>query len=436
LGLIQNRKSQQGVFIGVFALATLVVISLAINFMSNRVNELLVGQSQMISGKQAYWSAYSGMELLSGSQLADASNTGTKIYSFSGGTISIIGESSAALYNGEARTNEHTVTGTDGNSSRQIKWVLESQVSGSALFLKNSNTNQNTDWVNINSIQLAMEMNAACDQTVEGHNNETDCDARADGHTPSSIGHFKPTRYADGNEVADYTVSFWVRPDFETMQATIVSLSLTEIGSHEECIVFGVGAADGDHVENGTQIGIDTEASDDGVGYLNFHFTDDGNSTTHNINVNDAGGVEWDNTDGTPTQMTSNNWYHVVYYRTVSDGYGYAYVNGVYQGKHLDYGYYTATDRWSLGTDLDPGSPDPTNNFAGLLDEVAVWKIALSKAQIQSLYIQGRTFNVAANIQGSDLVAYWSFNDESDPTDDVSSNSNTGDITGATFTGS
>ena len=95
--MIQNRKSQQGVFIGVFALATLVVISLAISFMSNRVNELLVGQSQMISGKQAYWSAYSGMELLSGSQFADASNFGTKTYSFSGGTITIEGEASAAL---------------------------------------------------------------------------------------------------------------------------------------------------------------------------------------------------------------------------------------------------------------------------------------------------------------------------------------------------
>ena len=119
--MIINKKSQQGVFIGVFALATLVVISLAISFMSNRVNELLIGQGQMISGKQAYWSAYSGMELLSGSQLADASNAGTKIYSFSGGTISIVGSSDPALYNGVERTNVHTVTGSDGNSSRQLR---------------------------------------------------------------------------------------------------------------------------------------------------------------------------------------------------------------------------------------------------------------------------------------------------------------------------
>ena len=52
--MISNKKLQEGVFIGVFALATLVVISLAIGFMSNRVNDLLNNQGQMIAGKQAY----------------------------------------------------------------------------------------------------------------------------------------------------------------------------------------------------------------------------------------------------------------------------------------------------------------------------------------------------------------------------------------------
>ena len=43
-----NKKPQEGVFIGVFALATLVVISLAIGFMSNRVNDLLTNQGQIL----------------------------------------------------------------------------------------------------------------------------------------------------------------------------------------------------------------------------------------------------------------------------------------------------------------------------------------------------------------------------------------------------
>ena len=124
--MIINRKSQQGVFIGVFALATLVVISLAIGFMSNRVNELLVGQGQMISGKQAYWSAYSGLELLSGSQLAVASNTGTKVYNLAGGTITTVGVAHPddSLHNNEVRTSTVTSTGADGNSSRELKYTL------------------------------------------------------------------------------------------------------------------------------------------------------------------------------------------------------------------------------------------------------------------------------------------------------------------------
>ena len=66
-----NKKLQEGVFIGVFALATLVVISLAIGFMSNRVNDLLSNQGQMIAGKQAYWLANSGVEVIAQDKLAD-----------------------------------------------------------------------------------------------------------------------------------------------------------------------------------------------------------------------------------------------------------------------------------------------------------------------------------------------------------------------------
>ena len=429
--MIQNRKSQQGVFIGVFALATLVVISLAIGFMSNRVNELLVGQGQMISGKQAYWSAYSGMELLSGSQLADASNTGTKTYSFSGGTIAIVGEASAALYNGTQRTNVHTVTGVDGNSSRQIKWTLGNPSPAEyALFLKNSNTNQNTDWVEINNIQSKMAMNGVCDEGDAGHDTKGQCDARAAEHENTATGHFNIT-YVDGSEAADYTVSFWVRPDFETMQDTDGNMPGTEIGSHETCIVFGVKENDGTITPNGAQIGIWTQNGTAAEGYLNILYSVANSQDHHTVNDAACDGGGWQE-NSSATQMTSNNWYHVAYKRTVSDGYGYAYVNGVYQGKHVDDGFYAATDLWSIGTDLDPDDPvDPTNNFAGLLDEVAVWKTALSEAQIQSLYIQGKSFDIFGNM-GTNLVAYWNFDNNSN---DQSGNNNHATITGAAYTG-
>jgi len=123
--LIQNRKSQQGVFIGVFALAVLVVISLAIGFMSNRVNELLAGQSQMISGKQAYWLAYSGMEILSANRFAGITAEENE-YTLEGGTITTLGANvGAGKFNGSNITDVITSTGTDVDASRQLKWTLD-----------------------------------------------------------------------------------------------------------------------------------------------------------------------------------------------------------------------------------------------------------------------------------------------------------------------
>ena len=125
--MIQNRKSQQGVFIGVFALAVLVVISLAIGFMSNRVNELLVGQSQMISGKQAYWLAYSGMEILSANRFAEITAAEENEYTLEGGTITTLGANvGAGKFNGSNITDVITSTGTDVDASRQLKWTLDS----------------------------------------------------------------------------------------------------------------------------------------------------------------------------------------------------------------------------------------------------------------------------------------------------------------------
>ena len=135
--MISNKKPQEGVFIGVFALATLVVISLAIGFMSNRVNDLLSNQGQMIAGKQAYWLANSGVEVIAQDKLADLGsatkgdgvNLGevyNKYYSFAGGKIQVIGDNpaGAGYHNGLARTKIVTITGIDGSSAHKIKWTL------------------------------------------------------------------------------------------------------------------------------------------------------------------------------------------------------------------------------------------------------------------------------------------------------------------------
>jgi len=142
-----NKKLQEGVFIGVFALATLVVISLAIGFLSNRVNDLLRNQGQMIAGRQAYWLAFSGMETVAQDRLGDLGSpkkgapfNGTKgdgvaeggvydkYYSLAGGEIKVYGynPAGAGYHNGLARTKHITATGTDANSVRKIMWTLGS----------------------------------------------------------------------------------------------------------------------------------------------------------------------------------------------------------------------------------------------------------------------------------------------------------------------
>ena len=85
---------------------------------------------------------------------------------------------------------------------------------------------------------------------------------------------------------------------------------------------------------------------------------------------------------------------------------------------------------WHLGTDIDVG-PVKTKNYAGGLDEVAIWRTALSLAQIQSLYIQGMSYDIDANM-GTNLVAYWDFDGEGV---DGSGNDLTATVTGAEYTG-
>ena len=123
--MVNHKKQQEGVFIALFALSTLVVIGLAIGFMSNTVNDLLAGQGQVMAGKQSYWLAYSGMEITSTKRFAGIT-AGTNTYTLEGGTITTTGANvGAGKFNGSAITNKITSTGTVADASRQLKWTLD-----------------------------------------------------------------------------------------------------------------------------------------------------------------------------------------------------------------------------------------------------------------------------------------------------------------------
>ena len=119
-----HKKKQEGVFIALFALSTLVVLGLAIGFMSNTVNDLLAGQGQVMAGKQSYWLAYSGMEITSTNRFAEITAEENE-YTLEGGKITTVSTTSADKFNGSNRTNEITSTGTAADGFRQLKWTLD-----------------------------------------------------------------------------------------------------------------------------------------------------------------------------------------------------------------------------------------------------------------------------------------------------------------------
>ena len=142
--MVNQKKMQEGVFIALFALSTLVAISLAVSFMSTMVTDILAGQGQVMAGKQSYWQAISGVEVIAQDKLADLGGatappkgdgtdigvTYEKYYSFAGGSIQIVGDNpaGAGYHNGLARTKTVIITGSDANSAHQIKWTLSSPV--------------------------------------------------------------------------------------------------------------------------------------------------------------------------------------------------------------------------------------------------------------------------------------------------------------------
>ena len=104
-----SRASQDGVFISVFAMATVLIMTVMISFMSNRVTDLLTNQSDVFSQRHVYWLSYSGMEILSKDRFAGL-NLGPNNYSLAGGTITATG-SSNGLHNGVNKTNIVTSKG-------------------------------------------------------------------------------------------------------------------------------------------------------------------------------------------------------------------------------------------------------------------------------------------------------------------------------------
>ena len=393
--MIYKNKLQEGVFIGVFALGTLVVISLAVGFMSNRVNDLLKNQGQMIAGRQSYWLAYSGIEIAAINRFVGITS-GTNSYTLVGGSISNVGTSSSDKFNGADRTNVITSTGTTGEGSRILKWTLGSSAEYALFF------DGDDDIVNIDVINEKLQMQLSCNENIPSHTSQVECDGNNTDHSDNATGRFNKIIYTDGGAQADFSISFWVKPDYANMDDDYgVIIAANNCSEGDEC-----------NNDRGIIIGL-LKAS----GFLRVWHP--------NPNEKDFA-----------IALSADSWNHVVYTRSAAapgNGVGTMYLNGVLLGTDPDNSWFksaAAGELWNLGADIDTG-PVESENYAGCMDEVAIWRSVLSLAQVQSLYVQGKSFDIATNMSAN-LAAYWDFDNSNS---DGSGNGFAATITGSAYTG-
>ena len=111
--MIRFRKAQEGLIIAGFALTTVMFVALLVTYLSNRVSDMITMQNQAFFSKQAYWNAYSGMELANSYKIASLDGTPSANVSFATGTIAITQTTAANEYLGGNKVDTLTSTGSD-----------------------------------------------------------------------------------------------------------------------------------------------------------------------------------------------------------------------------------------------------------------------------------------------------------------------------------
>ena len=319
---MRYKKTQEGMFIALFALATVVIITILVSYMSNWVNDKVATQTQVFFSKQAYWNAYSGMEIITSEKVASLDGKSSTNVTFATGTIAITQTAPTANgYLGGNKVSTITSTGSDlRGRSRAMKLTIGNPTNYALVF------DGGDDYVDIGDISGS-----------------------------GNIG--------DGIK----TISFWMHAD--------------DITSNTDYLID----------LNGDDYIIKEDAEVTASPHISA------SSPTYYVNA----------VSGEQTIAAVDTWYHVVIKTS----------NGI------------------PPSDVDIGRLESTGFFDGVIDEVALWSVELTDDQIKTLYIQGLGF-LATNIANANLVGYWNFDDTNDQTDDVSSNSNTGNVDGATPTGS
>ncbi|SVB76767.1 uncharacterized protein METZ01_LOCUS229621, partial [marine metagenome] len=154
-------------------------------------------------------------------------------------------------------------------------------------------------------------------------------------------------------------------------------------------------------------------------GHVLFSAHDSGSGNKFRVGTGVNGGIYL----GTPagdkeygSGYNDNNWHFV---SVVITGAG---VPSVRVDANLVSGYpnsqiaWSSATRYSIGQEWDSASA-ATDFWNGFIDEVAIWKAALSTAEITTLYSAGNGLNASSNSgnynNSANLIAYWQFNEGS-----------------------
>ena len=135
---------------------------------------------------------------------------------------------------------------------------------------------------------------------------------------------------------------------------------------------------------------------------------------------------------GSTNTFEPGQWHHIVMV-VDSSGNGKLFVNGEQEATWSS-GTNTSVNKFSIGQEYDGTGSTASDFFDGKIDEVAVWNVVLSAADVTALYNSGNGLKASANSgnydNSADLVGYWKFNEGTGSTlTDNTSNSNNGTLT-------
>jgi len=142
-------------------------------------------------------------------------------------------------------------------------------------------------------------------------------------------------------------------------------------------------------------------------------------------------GTGGNNYTGSSNTFESGQWHHIVMV-VDSSGNGKLYINGGHEATWSN-GSNSSVNRFSIGQEWDSATK-ASDFFDGKIDEVAIWNVALSAADVTALYNSGNGLKASADSgnydNSDDLIGYWKFNEGTGSTlTDSTSNSNNGTLT-------